>query len=74
MQRNWVIKVNFDLVEKESEHIKVINEVNSSQEFKCKIEKEYPELFKGIGLMKGEINIKLKEGTIPHVEPVRRVP
>ena len=24
--------------------------------------------------MKGEINIKLKEGAIPHVEPVRRVP
>ena len=31
-------------------------------------------MFKGIGLMKGEINIKLKEGAIPNVEPVRRVP
>ena len=40
----------------------------------CQIEKDYPELFKGIGLMKGEINIKLKEGAIPNVEPVRRVP
>ena len=32
------------------------------------------ELFKGIGLMKGEISIKLKEGAISHIEPVRRVP
>ena len=24
--------------------------------------------------MKGEINIKLKEGAIPHIEPIRRVP
>ena len=42
--------------------------------FKQEIVKEYPELFQGTGLMKGEINIRLKEGAIPHIEPVRRVP
>ena len=29
---------------------------------------------RGIGCMDGEISIKLKEGAIPHVEPMRRVP
>ena len=72
-----LIRVNFDLVEEEQ--IKIINEVNDSQDFKCQIEKSYPELFKGIGfkgigLMKVEINIKLKDSAIPHIEPVRRVP
>ena len=38
------------------------------------IEKEYPDLFKGIWLMDGEIFIKLKDGAIPHVEPIQRVP
>ena len=56
-----------------NEHIKIINEVKE-EAFKQKIEREYPELFQGIGLMKGEITIKLKQGTVPHVEPVRRVP
>ena len=51
-----------------------MNEVKEEQMFKKEIEKEYPELFQGIGPMKGEISIKLKEGAIPHVEPVRRVP
>ena len=31
-------------------------------------------LFKGIGLMDGEITIKLKDGAVPHIEPIRRVP
>ena len=53
---------------------KIIDEVKESQEFKGQIEQKYPELFKGIGLMKGEINIKLKDGAVPHIEPVRRVP
>ena len=56
-----------------NKHVKIINEV-SEESFKQNIEKEYPELFKEIGLMDGEISIKLKEGAIPHVEPVRRVP
>ena len=38
------------------------------------IEKEYSDLFKAIGLMKGEISIKSKDGAIPHIELVRRVP
>ena len=66
-----LVQVNFDMVK--NEHVKIINEV-SEESFKQNIEKEYPELFKGIGLMDGEISIKLKEGAIPHVEPFRRVP
>ena len=59
-----LVNVNFDTVK---------NEV-ADESFKQKIEREYPELFKGIGLMDGEISIKLKEGAVPHVEPIRRVP
>ena len=55
------------------EHVKVIHEI-MQESFKQEIEKEYTDLFKGIGLMKGEISIKLKEGAILHIEPVRRVP
>ena len=65
-----LIRVNFDMVEK---GVKVIHEV-TEESFKQKIESEYAEIFKGIGLMKGEISIKLKEGAVPHVEPVRRFP
>ena len=69
-----LIQVNFDMVRNEN-HIKIINEVKGDEEsFKQTIEKEYPDLFKGIGLMDGEISIKLKDGAIPHVEPIRRVP
>ena len=66
-----LVQVNFDMVK--NEHVKITNEVKEEM-FKQEIEKEYPELFQGIGLMKGEISIKLKEGAIPHVEPVRSVP
>ena len=34
------------------------------------MKREYPKLFKGIGLMDSEISIKLKDGAIPHVEPI----
>ena len=69
-----LIQVNFDMVRNEN-HIKIINEVKGDEEsFKQTIEKEYPDLFKGIGLMDGEISIKLKDGAIPHVEPIRCVP
>ena len=61
-----LVKVNFDTV-------KNVDEV-TGESFKQKIEREHPELFRGIGLMDGEISIKLKEGAIPHVEPIRRVP
>ena len=53
--------------------IKVVHDITLDS-FKREIESEYPELFKGIGLMDGEISIKLKEGAIPNVEPVRHVP
>ena len=66
-----LVKVNFDMVR--NEHVKIINEV-TEESFKHDIEREYPELFKGIGLMDGEISIKLKDGAIPHVEPIQRVP
>ena len=46
----------------------------TSDSFRKQIESEYPELFKGIGLMDGEISIQLREGAIPHVEPIRCVP
>ena len=67
-----LIQVNFDMVRKEN-HIRIIDEVNE-ESFKQTIEKEYPDLFKGVGLMDGEISIKLKDGAIPHVEPIRCVP
>ena len=42
-----LIRVNFDTVR----DIKVIHEINEGQAFKDKIERNYPQLFKGIGLM-----------------------
>ena len=42
-----LVQVNFDMVR--NEHVKIINEV-TEESFKHSIEKEYPELFKGIGL------------------------
>ena len=59
-----LVKVNFDTVKSD--------ETNES--FKQKIGEEYPELFKGIGLMDREISIKLKDGAVPHIEPIQRVP
>ena len=66
-----LVQVNFDMVK--NEHVKIINEV-TEELFKCSIERQYSELFKGIGLMDSEISIKLKDGAIPHVEPIQRVP
>ena len=62
-----LVQVNFNMVK--NEHVKIINEVNE-ESYRQSIEKEYPELFKGIGLMDGEISIKLKDGAIPHIEPI----
>ena len=62
-----MVKVNFDMIK----GVKVVHEI-TQETFKHEIEKEYSDLFKGIGLMKGEI--RLKGGAIPHIEPVRRVP
>ena len=44
-----LVSVNFDMVQNEK-HVKIIAEVNE-ETFKQTIEKEYPDLFKGIGLM-----------------------
>ena len=67
-----LIKVNFDVIQ--SKTVKLVYNVSVSEVFKHEIETEYPELFKGIGCMDSEISIKLKEGAIPHVEAIRRVP
>ena len=64
------------------EHETAIVEITDSEKlhevteesFKKEIETKYAELFKGIGLMKGKISMKLKEGAIAHIEPVRRLP
>ena len=61
-----LVRVNFDT----ARDIKIIHEINEGQEFKDKIERDYPQLFKGIGLMDGEISIKLKSGSVLHVELV----
>ena len=66
-----LVKVNFDVIQ--SKTVKLVHDVSMSEVFKHEIETEYPELFKGIGCMDGEISIKLKEGAIPHVEAIRRV-
>ena len=50
------------------------NNTESEACSKQRLESEFPELFKGIGCMDGEISIKLREGAIPHVEPIRHVP
>ena len=57
-----------------SKTIKMVHNVGVSEAFKHQIESEFPDLFKGIGCMDSEISIKLKDGAIPHVEPIRRVP
>ena len=67
-----LVKVNFDVIQ--SKTVKMVHNISLSEMFKHEMESEYPELFKGIGCMDSEISIKLKEGAIPHVEPIRRVP
>ena len=44
-----------------------------SDEFSIKIKHEYKDLFTGIGNMNTVIDIKLKEGAVPYVAPIRRV-
>ena len=65
-----LVMVNFDTVDRS---VKVVHNI-TSESFKCDIEKDFPELFQYIRLMNGEISIKLREGAIPHVELIRRVP
>ena len=70
-----LVKINFDMIQNKT--VKLIHSADNnaqSEAFKAKIESEFPELFKRIGCMDDEVSIKLREGTIPHVEPIRRVP
>ena len=70
-----LVKVNFDMIQNRT--LRLVHSMIITQSltvFKAKIESEFPELFKGIGCMDGEISIKLREGPIPHVEPIRHVP
>ena len=65
-EKSGLVKVNFDMIQ--SKMLILVHSVNvESEAFKAKMESEYPELFKGIGCMDGEISVKLKEGAIPHV-------
>ena len=64
-----LVKVNFDT---EDRSIKVVHDVTPDT-LRRQIKSEYPELFKGIRLMDGEICIKIREGAIPHVELIRHV-
>ena len=69
-----LVKVNFDAIKSEKT-VRLVHAVDQvSDDLKSEIESEFPALFKGIGCMEGEISIKLKKGTIPHVEPIRHVP
>ena len=66
--------MNFDAVEK-GNSISVIHSIESESNcIKKQIETEFPNLFKSIGCMDGEISIKLHDGAVPHVEPIRYVP
>ena len=68
-----LVKVNFDVIGKRNS-IRVIHNIESESDcFKKQIETECPNIFKGIGCMKGEISIKLHDGAIPHTEPIRHV-
>ena len=70
-----LVKVNFDMIQNKT--LRLVHSVDSNTESeasKAKMESEFPQLFKGIGCMDGEISIKLKEGAIPHVEPIKHVP
>ena len=67
-----LVNINFDVIEK-GNLIKVVHNIESDC-FKRQIKTEFPDLFKGIGCMEGEISIKLHDGTIPHTEPIRCVP
>ena len=55
---------------KQLDLVMLLMEVNQ-----LKPEDEFPEVFQGLGLMKGEYHIKLKEGAIPYSAPTsRRIP
>ena len=56
-----------------SMYVNTIQNNADSDEFSIKIKCEYKGLFTGIGNMKTVIDIKLKEGAVPYLAPIRRV-
>ena len=56
-----------------SMYVNAIQNDADSDEFSIKIKHEYKDLFTGIGNMNTVIDIKLKEGAVPYVAPIRRV-
>ena len=54
-------------------YVNAIQNDVDSDEFSNKIKCEYKDLFTGIGNMNTVIDIKLKEGTVLYVAPIRRV-
>ena len=56
-----------------SMYVNAIQNDADSDEFSIKIKHEYKVLFTGIGNMNTVIDIKLKEGAVPCVAPIRRV-
>ena len=54
-------------------YVNAIQSDADSDEFSIKICCEYKDLFTGIGNMNTTIDIKLKEGAIPYVAPIRHV-
>ena len=65
-----LVKVNFDVIEKENS-IKVVHNVESDS-FKKQMKQNFLNCSKGIGCMDGEISIKLYNGVIPHTELIRQ--
>ena len=56
-----------------SMYVNAIQNDTDSDEFSIKIKHEYKDLFTGIGNMNTVIDIKLREGAVSYVAPIRRV-
>ena len=54
-------------------YVNAIQSDADSDDFSIRIKCEYKDLFTGIGNMNTVIDIKLKEGAIPYVAPIRHV-
>ena len=83
-ERLRLITIHFDCIGAEisqpeldsdspSIYVNAIQNDADSDEFSIKIKHEYKDLFTGIGNMNTVIDIKLKEGAVPYVAPIRRV-
>ena len=69
-KRLGLVRVNFGMVDCSVKWFIMLHLTHIESQIKS----EYPELFKDIGLMDGEISIKLRDGAIPYVKPVRCIP